>query len=157
MLSTPTPAAPTFEGSSSAARVGGAWFDRRVLTLLATGCLIGMLAGWTSGGPRGTRFRLLNKPQKTHMPVLVPPGPTPRLIPSDSPNATRALWTRASVSRRTPPGAAHSGVIDYIAVFADSAEASEAGRVDYVLESSDSAEESVDPPSELDESLRRTG
>jgi hypothetical protein len=113
-----------------------------------------MIVGWVSGGPRDTRFRLLNRPKKTRLSVLVPPGPPSRLIPSDSPNATRARWTRAPVSRQTPACATGSGVIDYIAAFADSAEASEGDRVDYLLVSSDSVEESLDPPEELDGSLR---
>ena len=159
VISTPAPAA-TSMANDSTARIGGVSFDRRVLTLLAMGCLVGMIAGWVGGGPRETHFRPLNKPKKMRLSVLVPPGPAPRLIPSDSPNATRARWTRAPVSRQTPAGATGSGVIDYIAAFADSAEASEGGRVDYLLVSSDSVGESLDPPDppeELDGSLRHTG
>jgi hypothetical protein len=157
VVSTPAPVAATSMADISTARIGGVWFDRRVLTLLAMGCLVGMITGWASGGPRETRFRLLNKPKKTHLSVLAPPGPAPRLIPSDSPNATRARWTRAPVSRQTPAGATGSSAVDYIAVFADSAEASEGARVDYLLESSDSEEESVDPPTEFEGPLRHTG
>jgi hypothetical protein len=144
-VSTPAPATAT-SMENSTVRIGGVSFDRRVLTLLAMGCLIGVIAGWLSGGPRETHFRLLNKPKKTHLSVLVPPGPAPRLIPRDSPNATRASSTRAPVPRQTPVGATRSGVIDYIAAFADSGEASEGVRVDYLLVSSDSVGDSVDSP-----------
>jgi hypothetical protein len=162
---TPTTAiSPTAPASSASlannrtAQVGGVWFDRRVLMLIAMGCLIGMIAGWASGGPRETRFRLLNKPKKTQVSVLVPPGPAPRLIPGDSPNATRARSTRAPVLRQTPAaGPARSRVIDYIAPFADPAARSEAARIDYLLSSSEDVEQSLDPPNELEDSFRRTG
>jgi hypothetical protein len=156
---TPTPALSTSAATAptSTARGGGVWFDRRVLTLLAIGCLVGILAGWASRDPRETHFRLLNRPRKTGLPVLVPPGPAPRLIPSDSPNSTRARWTRAPVSCQTRASATRSGVIDYIAAFADSAEASDGDRVDYLLVSSDSLAESLDPPGGFDGSLRPAG
>jgi hypothetical protein len=157
VVSTPAPAAATSTTNNSTVRIGAVSFDRRVLTLLAMGCLVGMIAGWVNGGPRETRFRLLNKPKKTHLSVLVPPGPAPRLIPRDSPNAARASSSRAPISRQTPAGATRPRVVDYIAAFSDSAEASERARVDYLLMSSDSVGESLDPPGELDASLRRTG
>jgi hypothetical protein len=50
------------------------------------------------------------------------------------------------VSRQTPVGTTRSGIVDYIAAFAESAAANEENRVDYILESDDSVEESVDPP-----------
>jgi hypothetical protein len=134
-VATPLPAAMNSLANHSTARVRGFLFDRRVLTLLATGCVVGMIAGWASGGPRETRLRLLNKPKKTHLSVLVSPGPAPRLIPSDSPKARRARWTRAPVSRQTPVGDTHPRVMHYLAAFADSAEATEDARVDYLLES----------------------
>jgi hypothetical protein len=141
VLSTSTAAAPT-----STARIGGALFDKRVLTLLAMGCLVGIIAGWVSRRPRETRFHLLKKPKKMRLTVLVPAGPAPRLIPSDSPNATRTRRTRASVSRQTPDGATRSTVIDYIAAFADPAEAGDGGGVDYLLVSSNGVEESLNHP-----------
>ena len=100
-VTTPVLAATTSTADNSNAHIGGVSFDRRVLTLLAMGCLVGMIVGWVSGGPRETRLHLLEKPKKAHLSVLVPPGPAPRLIPNDSPNATRARWTRAPVSRQT--------------------------------------------------------
>jgi hypothetical protein len=145
-VSTPASAAATSMANNSTVRIGGVSFDRRLLTLLAMGCLVGVIAGWVGGGPRETRFRLLNKPKKTRLSVLVPPGPAPRLIPRDSPNATRPSSTRAPMPRQTPAGATRPRVVTYIAAFADAAEASEAGRVDYLLLSSDSAGESLDPP-----------
>ena len=138
VISTPAPAAATSMANNSTARIGGVSFDRRVLTLLAMGCLVGMIAGWVGQGPRETRFRPLNKLKKTRPSVLIPAGPAPRLIPGDSPHATRALSTRAPLSRKTPAGATRSGAIDYIAAFADSAKGSELVRVDYLLVSGDS-------------------
>lgn len=136
--------------NNSTARIGSVLLDRRVLTLLAIGCLVGVIAGWVGRDPREPRVRLLNKPKKTHLSILVPPGPAPRLIPGDSPNATRPRSTRAPVPRQTPIGAARPRVIDYIAPFGDSAEASEGSRVDYLLVLGDSVEEALDPPGELD-------
>jgi len=154
VVSTPAPA-PATVANNSTARTGSILFDRRVLTLLAMGFL-GLIAGWISRDPREPRVHLLNKPKKTRLPILVPPGPAPRLIPSDSPNATRPRSTRAPLTRQTPIGAARPRVIDYIAAFADSAEANEGGRVDYLLVSSD-VEEVLDPPGGLDGSSRDTG
>jgi hypothetical protein len=114
--------------------VGRLAFDRRVLTLLAMGCLVGMIVGWAGGGPRDIRLRLLHKPKKARPSVLVSPGPAPRLIPGDSPHATRARWARAPVSRQTPVGDTHPRVLHYYAAFADSTEASEEARVDFLLE-----------------------
>ena len=111
-----------------------------LLTLLVIGCLVGMLAGWVNRGPTEPRVRLFVKPKKTPLSVLVPPGPAPRLIPSDSPKAVRARSTMP-VPRQMPPRA---GAIDYLAAFADSAEASERAQVDYLLVPGDSAEESPD-------------
>lgn len=123
------------------AEVSRSSLDRRVLTLLAMGCLVGMIAGWARGGPRETRVRLLHKPKKTHLSVLVSPGPAPRLIPGDSPNARRARWSRAEVSRQTPIGATHPRVLHYLAAFADSPDASDEAHVDYLLD-----EESLPDP-----------
>jgi hypothetical protein len=145
VVSTSAPAAATVANNNTT-RIGSLVFDRRVLTLLAMGCLIGMIAGWVSRDPREPRVRLLNKPKKTVLSILVPPGPAPRLIPGDCPNATRPRSTRAPVPRQTPVGAARPRVIDYIAAFADPAHASEAGRVDYLLFSGDNVEEALDPP-----------
>jgi hypothetical protein len=128
----PGAANPTANGA--AAQVGRGSVDRRVLTLLAMGCLVGMIAGWARGGPREPRVRLLHKPKKTHLSVLVSPGPPPRLIPGDSPNARRARWSRAEVSRQTPIGATHPRVLHYIAPFADPADASDEARIDFLLE-----------------------
>jgi hypothetical protein len=155
VVSTPAPAAATV-ANNSPARIASLLFDRRVLMLLAMGGLIGMIAGWVGRDPREPRVRLLNKPKKTCLSVLVPPGPAPRLIPGDSPNATRPRSTRAPVPRQTPIGAARPRVIDYLAAFADSAEASEGVRVDYLLVSSDNVEEVLDPPG-LDGSSRQAG
>ena len=150
---TPTPmasisapaAAPSTANSNAASEDDKTSLDRRVLTLLAMACLIGVIAGWANGGPRETRFRLFNKPKKSsRLSVLVPPGPAPRLIPRDAPNAARAR-IRAPVPRQTPATPTRPRVINYIAAFADSAQASErSGRVDYVLVPSDGVEESGD-------------
>jgi hypothetical protein len=96
-----------------------------------------MIAGWVGRGASEPRVRLLVKPKKTPLSVLVPPGPAPRLIPSDSPKATRAR----STERVPPAGGRRYAVIDYTAAFASSAEAKERARVDYLLVSSDSVEE----------------
>lgn len=145
--------------SNSGARIGGAHsrhtsssissvlFDKRVLSLLGMAGVIGLIAGWASGGPRETRFRLWNKPKKTHLSVLVPPGPPPRLIPGDSPRATRARWTRDPIPRPIPAPGTHSRVIHYLAPFADPPPASEETQVDYLLLASDGVE---DPPPRLD-------
>ena len=156
VVSTPAPAAATVANNSTA-RIGSVLFDRRLLTLLAMGCLVGVIAGWVSRDPREPRVRLINKPKKTRLSILVPPGPAPRLIPSDSPNVTRPRSTRAPVPRQMPIGAARPRVIDYIAAFADSTEASVGGRVDYLLVSGDSVEEALDPPGGLEGSSRHTG
>jgi hypothetical protein len=150
VVSTPAPAAAT-------ARIGSVLFDRQVLTLLAIGCLVGMIVGLIRRDPREPRVRLLNKPKKTRLSVLVPPGPAPRLIPSDSPNVTRPRSKRAPVPRQTAIGAARPRVIDYIAAFADPADAAEGGRVDYLLVSGDDVEEALDPPGALDAASRHTG
>jgi hypothetical protein len=105
-LAPPTATAPSIVTSD--AQVFGFSFDRRVLTLLVMGCVVGMIAGWANGGPRETRLRLFKKQKTTHLAVIVPAGPAPRLIPSDSPNVTRARWNRTPVSRRTPAPAALS-------------------------------------------------
>lgn len=144
-LAAPAAATASSPANDSTARVGGFSFDRRVFTLLAMGCLVGLIAGWVRAGPREPRLRLLNKPKKTELSVLVSPGPAPRLVPSDSPNATRARWSRAEVSRQTPAGATHPRVLHYFAPFADSAEASEDAHVDFLLES-----EEGEPPTESD-------
>jgi hypothetical protein len=152
--STAAPAAASSLANDPMARIGRVLFDRRVLALLAMGCLIGLLARWVSGGPPEIRFRLLNKPKKTPLSVLVPPGPAPRLVPGDSPNATRARAARVPVPRQAPVGAARSGLVDYIAAFSDSAEGNAGVRVDYLLVSDDSEEEPSDPQDGSDDSLR---
>src|SRR5690348_2105602 len=126
-VSTAARAEGTSTADHSTAAMRGVSFNKRVLTLLAMGCVVGMIAGWARGGPRETRFRLFNKPMKARPSVLVPPGPAPRLIPGDSPNATRASWSRSQVPRQTAAGATRSG-IDYLAAFADSVEAIEDAR-----------------------------
>jgi hypothetical protein len=131
--SVPTPTSPA---KHNTVRIGGIAFDRRVLALVATVCFVGTIAGWATRGPRVLRVRLLNKPTKTHLTVLVPPGPTPRLVPNESRNATRARSTLAPVSRLAPSGPG-SGIIDYIAPFASSGEASERVQVDYLLDPGD--------------------
>jgi hypothetical protein len=140
VVSTAAPAAAT-AANNSTARIVSLLFDRRVLTLLAMGCLFGMIVGWVSRDPREPRFRLLNKPKKTPLSILVPPGPAPRLIPSDSPKVTRPRSMRAPVPRQTPVGAARPRVIDYLAAFSDSADGSEGDRVDYVLVLGDSVDQ----------------
>jgi hypothetical protein len=165
---TPTPGIPTTAAATetatttattndSTARTGGVSFDRRVLVLLAIGCIVGLIAGWVArGGAREPRVRLLHKPKKVQVSVLVPSSPAPRLIPGDSPNATRARWARTPVPRQTPAGAPRPGIIHYLAAFADPAEASEKARVDYLLVSDDVAEEPPDSPGGSDDSLRGT-
>jgi hypothetical protein len=140
----PAPAAATSTASHNTLQIGNVSFDRRVLTLVAMVCLIGTIAGWTGKGARAPRIRLFTKPKKTQLTVLVPPGPAPRLVPGDSPNATRPRPAPAPVPRVAPPGTG-SGIIDYIAPFAGSGEAGEKARVDYLLESEESGE-SLDPP-----------
>lgn len=155
------PAASTSVAHDSAAQIGGFSVDKRILTLLAMGLFIGLVVGWASGGPRETHFRLFNKPRKTSLPVLVPPGPTPRLIPSDSPYATRARSTHAPIPRQTPAGARPG--VDYIAAFAEPAETIDDAQVDFLLESSDSSgtadsvEVSVELPADFDTTFRKTG
>jgi len=78
MVSAPASATVPSMANDRMARIGGASLDRRVLTLLAMGCLIGLIAGWVNGGPRKTHFRLLNKPTKTRLSVLVPAAPAGR-------------------------------------------------------------------------------
>ena len=107
-----------------------------VWTLVAMLGLAGAIAGWVTKGSRKPRVRLLTKPQKTHLTVLVPPGPAPRLVPGESPNATRVRAASAPVLRTAPVGTG-SGIIDYIAPFASSGEAGEEVRVDYLLEPGD--------------------
>ena len=147
VVSTPAPAATASKANDSTARISSVLFDRRVLALLAMGGIVGLIIGWARGRPPAPRVRLLNKPKKTQLSVLVPPGPTPRLIPSEAPNATRARPSHFPVLRQTPAGTRHSAFIDYIAAFSDSAETSERCRVDYLLVSEDKVEESLDPAS----------
>jgi len=101
--------------------------------LLLLACLVGFVIGWFGGGPR-VLLRLLNKPKKTPPPILIPPGPTPRLVPGDSPNATRARSIPAPGARQTPTGMRRSGPIDYIAVFTGPPDGRDNARVDYLLE-----------------------
>jgi hypothetical protein len=132
-----------------------------VLTLLggilAVAGAVGMIVGWTGQGPREPRLRLLHKPKKAQLQVLVPPGPPPRLIPGESPHAVRKRPPSAPVSRQTPAGTTSSGIVDYIAPFADSAEVIDERRVDYLLESGDGPDEPRDPADEPDSSLQHTG
>jgi len=111
-------------------------FGWALVALLALVCVVGTIVGWARNGPREPRVRLLARPKKTHLTVLVPPGPAPRLVAGESPNATRARPAPAPVLRTAPAGTG-SGVIDYIAPFADSGEANETARVDYLLEAGD--------------------
>jgi hypothetical protein len=143
-LATPgqmTPA-PVVSGPAS-----GALSERRVVLLLAigsvvaVGCVVGMIGGRTSRSPREPRLRLINKPKRTNLSVLVPPGPAPRLIPSDSPNAARKRPAHSPVPRQTPDGTTRSGIVDYLAAFADASKASERERVDYLLVSGDDSVE----------------
>jgi hypothetical protein len=115
--------------------------DKRLLMLLAAGCVVGLIASCSRASAPEIRFRLLHKPKKTPLPVLVPPGPPPRLIPGESPNATRARTARAEVSRQKPAGARPTGLVDYIAAFGDPAKAN----VDYVLVPGDDPEDTTDP------------
>ena|SRR6185503_18209772 len=117
----------------------------RYVVILALACLVGLVIGWISGAPRGTLLRLLNRPKKTSLPVLVPPGPPPRLVPGDSPNATRARTVAAPGPRQTPVGNRRPGAIDYLAVFGDPPEGSDTTRVDYLLEPGDEDEPPTDP------------
>jgi hypothetical protein len=117
-------------------------FGWALLALVAVVFLVGTLSGRARGNPRDPRVRLLAKPKRTRLTVLVPPGPTPRLIPSESPNATRARPVPAAAPRRMP--GAGSGIIDYIAPFVSSGEARDTLRVDYLREPGD--DESPDPP-----------
>jgi hypothetical protein len=100
-----------------------------------------MIAGWVTRRPRQTRFRLLNKPKKLRLSVLIPPGRAPRLVPGDSPRAKRTRSPRAPVPRQTPIGATRSRLIHYLAAFSDPARASERARIDYLLVPSDGGDE----------------
>jgi hypothetical protein len=154
------PAAAAPAANDSAAPIDeGVLSDKRVVTLLAIGsviaigCVVGMIGGRTGPSPREPRLRLINKPKKMQLSVLVPPGPAPRLIPSDSPNAARKRPAHSPVPRQTPDGTTRSGIVDYLAPFADAAKASERARVDYLL--GDSGEESLETPEESDGSPAR--
>jgi len=149
--STAAPAAVTATPDNSAAHIGGASFNRRALLLLALACLIGLMVGRASRGAREPRVRLLNKPKKTPLSVLVPSRPVPRLIPGDSPHATRPRSTPVPVPRRTPEST--TGVIDYLAAFAGSAEGGDKLRVDYLLDSGDDEGQASDPSGGVDGSL----
>lgn len=100
--------------------------------LFAIGCVVGLIAG-SVRRRRTIRFGLIHKPQKSSPVVLVPPGPVPRLIPGDSPNATRARQSHAQVLRQTPANATGAGMVDYIAAFAGP-EKTEGKPIDYLLE-----------------------
>jgi hypothetical protein len=78
--------------------------------------------------------RLFNKPQERDLSVLVPPGTAPRLIPGDSPNATRPSGARVQMTRQPPAVVTH---VDYSAAFSDSGKGKVDGPVDYLLLSSD--------------------
>ena len=120
---------------------------RRALALVAMMCLVGMIVGWARRLPRERRVRLRARPDRAPLTVLVPPGPAPRLIPSDSPNATRPRPVADPVPRMAPAGTG-SGIVDYIAPFAGAGGAGESARLDYLLESGDStpAREAVCTP-----------
>jgi hypothetical protein len=128
-----------------AAPADGVLSDRRVIlaiaSLIAVGGIVGMIAGRDNRAARGPRLRLLNEPKKTQLSVLVPPGPAPRLIPSDSPNAVRPRPTRGPIPRATPDGTTSSGIVDYLAAFADPPQPSEKDRVDFLLVPDDSVDE----------------
>jgi hypothetical protein len=144
VVSTPPPAATPSTVNDDTAGLRGVLLDWRVWTFIAVACLFGMIAGWATKGPPEPRVRLLNKPKKTRPSVLVPPGPAPRLIPGDSPKATRSRAARAPVPRQTPDATTGSGIVDYIAPFSDAGKASERGRVDYILDSGDSQDDAQD-------------
>lgn len=139
VVSTPAAAAGTSAARHDTVRIGSVSFDRRALALVAMVCLVGTIAGLATRHPREPRVRSLAKPKRTRLTVLVPPGPAPRLIPGDSPNATRARRARAPVTRMAPAGTG-SGIIDYIAPFVASESASEKARVDYLLDPGDPAQ-----------------
>ena len=139
------PTAPTSTATDSTSPPDSAFFNKRVLTLVALGCLAGLLLGsWIRIDPPETRFRLFNKPKKIGPSILIPSTPVPRLIPGDSPNATRARSTRTPIPRQKPEGIARSGLIDYIAVFSGAGKASDATPVDYLLVPDDTADENTD-------------
>lgn len=117
-------------------------FGWALLALVAGVFLVGTLSGRARGNPRDTRVRLLAKPKRTGLTVLVPPGPAPRLIPSEAPNATRARPVPAAAPRKMPR--ASSGIIDYIAPFVGSGDAGDNARLDYLLEPGE--DEPPDPP-----------
>jgi hypothetical protein len=125
--------------SQDTVQIGSVSFDRRAIALLLLVCLAGWIAGLASKSPRAPRIRLLTRPKKTRLPVLIPPGAPPRLIPGDSPNATRARRARAPVPRQAPTGTG-TGIIDYIAPFADSGDSSDNARVDYLLDAGDGSD-----------------
>lgn len=154
--STAAPDTATSTPDGDAARASGPSIETRVLALLALACAIGMIAGRRDRRPRGTtQLRLHNKPKKTPPPILVPPGPTPPLIPADSPKATRRARSATPAQRQTPPGIPSSGVVDYIAAFSDSAEGLDATRVDYLLESGEAGELQATEPSTEKRGSRR--
>lgn len=157
VVSTPASAAPISTASDGTRRMEGASFKRGVLPLVVMGCLVGMIIGWVVRSPPDTRFRLLHKPKKMPLSVLVPPTRAARLIPGDSPNATRALSSCAPMPRPAPVSARRLAGIDYIAVFSDSTKPGAGTRVDYLLEAGDGAEESLDALGEFDGSPRDTG
>lgn len=119
-----------------AAPADGVVSERRVVAaiaiLIAVGGVVGMIAG-RDRGTRGPRLRLLNDSKKAQLSVLVPPGPPPRLIPSESPNAIRPRPPHAPTRRNTPEGKPTTGIVDYIAAFADPPDPSGKDRVDYLL------------------------
>jgi hypothetical protein len=139
VVSASAPAAAASTTTHETVQIGGLSFDRRVLALVAMVCLVPTIAGRAGRGAREPRVRLLTRPKKTSLTVLVPPGPAPRLVPGESPNATRARPAHAPVPRQAPAGAG-SGIIDYIAPFAGSGEGNEKARVDYLLESGENVE-----------------
>ena len=117
-----------------------------LLVILLVAGLAGLIAGWIAGSPRVTLLRPHNKPKKNApLPVLVPPGPPPRLIPGESPKAVRSR-SSTQWARQSPSGAPRSGMVDYIAVFSDPAQGREEARVDYLLEPGDDNE--ADPEKE---------
>jgi hypothetical protein len=147
---TPAPAARGSPQNNASARAGRGSFDKRVLVLVVLAGSVGMIVGWSNRGRREIRFRLLNKPNKAPLPVLVPPRPTARLVPGDLPNATRALRTRAPIPQPIHTGGSRSRVIHYLAVFAESAQPSSQTPIDFLLVEGDGVEDAVpeqgDPP-----------
>jgi hypothetical protein len=141
--STPTAAAATSPEDSKPTRAGGSVLDLRVLALVAIAGSAGLIAGRFTRGRREIRFRLLHKPKKTSLPVLVSSEPAARLVPGELPHATRAPRAGPPVTRQVPVGAPRPGVIHYLAAFAESANPSHQTPIDYLLVEGDSVDGSL--------------